>query len=98
MPAIVMQARDRCDTDVARLGFTCTKKLGNAVLRNRIKRRLKEAARLSLDGMAKSGFDYVIIGRNAAENRPFEILKLDLISAMNRLHEKASAAREPRIS
>jgi ribonuclease P protein component len=98
MPAMVMQARFRKDNDAPRLGFTCTKKLGNAVMRNRIKRRLKEAARLSLNGIARPGFDYVIIGRSAAENRPFDILKSDLISAMNRSHEKAAAALEPKTS
>jgi ribonuclease P protein component len=91
MPGLILQLRNRADDAEPRIGFTCTKKLGNAVMRNRIKRRLKEAARLSLPNVAQAGFDYVIIGRSAAENRPFEILQADLISAMTRLHAKASA-------
>ena len=56
MPAFVVQAVVRKDDEPARIGFTCTKKLGNAVIRNRIKRRLKEAARLSLEPYVKAGF------------------------------------------
>jgi ribonuclease P protein component len=96
MPSMVLQVRKRGDAEGPRIGFTCTKKLGNAVMRNRIKRRLKEAARLCLAEIVRPGFDYVIIGRSAAENRPFEVLKSDLISAMNRSHEKATAAFETR--
>jgi ribonuclease P protein component len=91
MPSLIMQMRARDDAAAPRMGFTCTKKLGNAVTRNRIKRRLKEAARLSTNNIAQIGYDYVVIGRSAAENRPFEVLKTDLISAMTRLHAKASA-------
>ena len=91
MPSLIVQMRRRDDAAAPRMGFTCTKKLGNAVTRNRIKRRLKEAARLSTDKIALIGCDYVVIGRSAAENRPFEVLKTDLISAMTRLHAKASA-------
>lgn len=90
MPSLILQLRNRVDLENPRVGFTCTKKLGNAVMRNRIKRRLKEAARLSMPQIAQSGFDYVIIGRSAAENRPFEILQADLISAMTKLHSKAA--------
>ncbi len=96
MPAFVVQAVVRKDDEPARIGFTCTKKLGNAVIRNRIKRRLKEAARLSLEPYVKAGFDYVVIGRAAAENRPFEVLKADLISATARLHAKAASPPEAR--
>ena len=88
-PAFMMQLRKRDDDGPARLGFTCTKKLGNAVMRNRIKRRLKEASRLTLPSIAKNSCDYVIIGRSAAETRGFEILQSDLISAVQRLHAKA---------
>ena len=93
MPAFVVQALARKDEEPARIGFTCTKKLGNAVIRNRIKRRLKEAARLSLPNIVKPGFDYVVIGRAPAENRPFEVLQSDLISAAARLHVKVKEAK-----
>ncbi len=92
--SLVLQFRDRKDDAGARIGFTCTKKLGNAVTRNRIKRRLKEAARLALPQMVRGGADYVVIGRSVAENRPFELLQSDLISAMQRLHAKAATAPE----
>jgi ribonuclease P protein component len=88
-PGFLLQARLRDDEAEPRVGFTCTKKLGNAVMRNRIKRRLREAARLSLAGIAKPSFDYVLIGRHAAETRDFETLKTDLIFAASRLHAKA---------
>ncbi len=93
-PAFMMQLRMRDDEAPARLGFTCTKKLGNAVTRNRIKRRLKEAARLVMPTMAHISCDYVIIGRNAAETRAFDLLQTDLISALQRLHAKAAQPTE----
>ena len=85
----MLQLRRRDDDGPARLGFTCTKKLGNAVMRNRIKRRLKEASRLTFASIAQNSCDYVIIGRSAAETRGFDILQSDLISAVQRLHAKA---------
>ncbi len=90
MPTLIMQARPRGDADSPRIGFTCTKKLGNAVVRNRIKRRLKEAVRLALPTQVQLGLDYVVIGRSAAETRPFQLLQSDLISALQRLHAKAA--------
>jgi ribonuclease P protein component len=86
LPSFVMQARLRDDDKPARVGFTCTKKLGNAVVRNRIRRRLKEAARLTMPDLVKPAHDYVLIGRNLAENRGFEDLRKDIISALTKLH------------
>jgi ribonuclease P protein component len=86
MPGMVVQARDRKDEARPRVGFTTTKKLGNAVVRNRIRRRLREAARLSLPAIAHPGFDYVLIGRAGAADRPFAELQKDLNSALKRLH------------
>jgi ribonuclease P protein component len=88
MPGMVIQARDRNDTAAARVGFTVTKKQGNAVARNRIKRRLREIARLHLGGQAQAGFDYVLIGRATATTRDFSDLQKDLNSALKRLHRK----------
>ncbi len=93
-PGFMIQLRQREDVGPARLGFTCTKKLGNAVTRNRIKRRLKEAARLTLPKIAQISCDYVIIGRSAAKTRGFDLLQTDLISALQRLHTKASHVAE----
>jgi ribonuclease P protein component len=86
MPGMVVQARDRKDAAPPRVGFTCTKKLGNAVVRNRIKRRLREIARLKLDALAKPGHDYVLIGRGPSLTRRFADLEIDLNSALKRLH------------
>ena len=86
MPGMVVQARDRKDEDPPRVGFTATKKLGNAVIRNRIKRRLREIARLQLESLARPGFDYVLIGRGPTIERGFAELGKDLNSALKRLH------------
>ena len=83
---MVVQARYRQDSASPRLGFTCTKKIGNAVTRNRSKRRMREVARLVLSANAKSGFDYVLIGRMATATRKFADLQKDLASALKRLH------------
>jgi ribonuclease P protein component len=93
-PGLLMQARDRKDEDPPRLGFTCTKKLGNAVVRNRIRRRLKEAARLAFDAAARPGFDYVIIGRTESAARAFEALQKDIISALSKLHGPSRASKD----
>jgi ribonuclease P protein component len=92
-PSVVIQARKRDDNGCARVGFTCTKKLGNAVMRNRIRRRIKEAARLTLPDLAKVSFDYVLIGRSAAEKRDFELLRKDIISALTKLHAGQGSGR-----
>jgi ribonuclease P protein component len=86
MPGVVVQIRNRNDDLPARVGFTCTKKLGNAVARNRTRRRLKEAIRVSGTDAVLAGHDYVLIGRAGTANRTFEALKKDIISALAALH------------
>lgn len=63
--AFVLQARQRGpgEPDGLRIGYTCSKKVGNAVARNRAKRRLRAVARAVLPGFGQSGWDYVLIGR-----------------------------------
>jgi ribonuclease P protein component len=86
LPGMVVQARLRPDQNAPRVGFTCTRKLGNAVARNRIKRRLREAVRLTMPELARNGFDYVVIGRAATMTRPFIKLTGDVATALGRLH------------
>ena len=81
---VVVQALPREDHGPARLGFTVTKKIGNAVIRNRTRRRLKEAARLVLDEHPVSGVDLVLIGREATRGRSFVGLQEDLRRALAR--------------
>lgn len=74
----------------ARFGFTATKKLGNAVMRNRIRRRLKEMVRLVAPSHARDGHDYVLVARADAAVRPFNALERDLIAALAALHAPGS--------
>lgn len=78
---VVVQALPRADS-MTRLGFTATKKIGNAVIRNRTKRRLREAARLLLGQDAPPGFDLVMIGREATAERDFRTLLGDMRGAL----------------
>ncbi len=74
-----------------RFGFTVTKKLGNAVVRNRIKRRLREAVRHSASPYSLPEHDYVLIAREPALRRPFADLVTDLQTALQRVHAKGPA-------
>lgn len=74
-----------------RFGFTVTRKVGNAVVRNRIKRRLRETVRLLEPDFAKPGFDYVLVGRKAALTRPFGDMLRDLKQAFPKVHGKQQA-------
>jgi len=89
-PGFILQARKRGaqeELDGIRVGYTCSKKVGNAVARNRAKRRLREIARdvLPLEGQA--GWDYVLVGRHGATAEiPLERLKDDLRRALQKIH------------
>ncbi|MCP3969843.1 MAG: ribonuclease P protein component [Rhodobacteraceae bacterium] len=89
-PGFVLQARRRAPDESAtgvRIGFTCSKKVGNAVARNRAKRRLREIARQMLPGQGRPGWDYVLIGRSGhTADLPFDRLLNDLSTALTKLH------------
>ena len=87
-PGFLLQARDRGDdTSITRTGFTCSKKLGNSVTRNKAKRRLREISRSVLTRLGKSGWDYVLVGRpKATTKRPFSLLEEDLETAVKNIH------------
>jgi len=79
---IVLQALPCPDQDGVRVGFTVTKKVGNAVVRNRTKRRLREAARLYLAEHTLPPADLVLVGRDGTRGRRFDLLIADLAQAL----------------
>ena len=87
--SFVLQARDRGDAQALRVGFTCSKKVGNAVARNRAKRRLREIARLILPRFGQIGHDYVLIGRaNVTASTKFTALQDELLASLRKLQAK----------
>jgi|ERR1043166_6533868 ribonuclease P protein component len=81
----VLQAIKRDDGGPVRVGFTVSKKVGNAVERNRVRRRLREIVRLKAADGLRFGHDYVLIGRRAALSLPFEQIAEDLQGALRRI-------------
>ena len=85
MPGFVLQVRDRGDDDSSvRVGFTVTKKIGNAVVRNRMKRRFRSLARELLPTLGISGADHVLIGRSGGIERDFATLRDELTKALSK--------------
>lgn len=80
--------------DTIRVGFTVTKKVGDAVRRNRAKRRLREVARAVLPLYGVGGTDYVLIGRDATLTRPFADLIEDLKTALRKVHSSSGRKAE----
>ena len=100
----VLQARSRADEQGVRLGFTVSRQVGNAVERNRVRRRLREIVRLSAStgaGRFEPGFDYVVIGRRAALAAEFGDMVQEFDAAFGQLRSRGgkqgtgSASRDP---
>jgi ribonuclease P protein component len=93
-PAFVLETKPRPDDAAAdggsdappRFGFTITKQIGSAVVRNRVRRRLKALVARLAPRLAQAGYDYVIIARAGAIDRPFAALEQDLEQAFRRVH------------
>jgi ribonuclease P protein component len=85
LAGFVLQERARGDRRPARMGFTVSKRVGGAVERNRVRRRLKEIVRLSAATGFKAGSDYVVVGRRAALAMTFAQLAGDFDAALKRL-------------
>jgi ribonuclease P protein component len=98
VPSLLLQARPRPagetkDADLARFGFTATKGLGGAVIRNRARRRLKAAVRVAAPSHAMAGYDYVLIAREGTVQRRFAELIKDLERALAKVHEPSPAEK-----
>jgi ribonuclease P protein component len=93
-PSLVLQARARSEKadappGIARFGFTASKAVGGAVVRNRARRRLKEAVRLVAPTHAIEGYDYVLIARAGTVQRRFTEITKDLERALTKVHQAA---------
>ncbi len=84
--AFVLLVHDRKDADDSvRLGITVTKKIGNAVVRNALKRRLRSLAREFLADGGKAGADHILIGRIGGIDRAYALMRADMILALNKV-------------
>lgn len=90
---VIIQAV-RGDGDSWRYGLTATKKIGNAVIRNRVRRRLRVIAREVLAPIAMSGVDYVLIGRATTATSSWSVLVTEAKKSLTYLHRKLGEAEK----
>lgn len=97
MPGFVLLVRERGDGDPAmRYGITVTKKIGGAVIRNRMKRRFRVLARELLPDHGIAGADHVLIGRDGGIERDFALLRDELAKALGKIMTRpVDAPRDP---
>lgn len=89
MPGFVLLVRDRKDGDsLMRVGITVTKKIGGAVVRNRMKRRFRTLAQSVLPEQGVPGADHVLIGRQGGIERDYATLRAELVTALSRAKKK----------
>ena len=88
--AFVLQARERREGGPVRIGFTVSRKVGTAVERNRVRRRLREIVRRKAPAGMRPGHDYVLIGRRAALVLPFDRMIEEFDRALRRVHTARS--------
>ena len=96
MPCVVVQMRRRGDDAPARVGFTVTKRIGKAVMRNRARRRLREAVRLLPRDLLMPGHDYVFIAREDTATCDFATLMQQVRNALAKLNAGKGHASRPR--
>jgi len=100
-PGLILQARRRPapgpsgESPEVRIGFTVSRKVGNAVQRNRARRRLRAVAQAVLSEGWRAGTDYVLIGRRATLERPYGALSEDLREALKRVGRSGQSRRKP---
>jgi ribonuclease P protein component len=88
-PGFVLLVRNRKDSDAAmRVGFTVTKKIGGAVVRNRMKRRFRALAREIVPTKGIAGADHIMIGRAKGIERDFGLLRSELAGALDKLRRQ----------
>lgn len=99
-PGLVLQACPPADPDAPgppRVGFTATRKIGGAVVRNRARRRLRSAVAEVLPAFGVGGWDYVVVAREGTVSRPFAELVGDLRAALRRVNPREAAGPEQRV-
>ncbi len=95
-PGFILLVNDRRDSDpVPRIGITVSKKVGGAVVRNRMKRRFRALARELLPVHAIAGADHVLIGRKDGIERDFDLLRAEMIKALGRLKTDKHRRQQP---
>jgi ribonuclease P protein component len=90
--AFVLQGRNREDEAPARIGFTVSRKVGTAVERNRVRRRLRDIVKRSAADSLRAGYDYVLVGRRTALSKQFDHMIEDFSNALRRIERQRATS------